>query len=130
MSGQRKRKLRPGDKVRILLDERGIPEERKVVGQFATYEGRFLLNGRRYRGTHPLITTVGLQLSDGTRLWGYECSWEKARGSDLAKETLNGLNETIRELEYKRGMADARAGHTPAAVLGPYLEGFVQGSNR
>jgi nitrogen fixation protein NifU and related proteins len=34
--------------------------------------------------------------------------------------------QKISELEYKRGAADAKSGHPPVALIGPYLKGYVE----
>ncbi len=74
-----KKRLRAGlDLVLIVEDFRDVPSEQKAVGKFATYLGRFFLNGRRYRGPHQLVTTVHLRLADGTVIHGYDCSWAAA----------------------------------------------------
>lgn len=71
-----KKRLRAGiDQVLVVNDYRDLPPERKAAGKFATFEGHFLLNGQRYVGTQPLLTTVRLRLDDGSHVWGYECDW-------------------------------------------------------
>lgn len=35
------------------------------------------------------------------------------------------MKKTIDELEYNRGKLDAEHGFPPAALAGPYLEGYV-----
>lgn len=93
-----KKRLRAGiDKVLIVNDYRRTPAE-QTPGVWATFEGHFLLNGKRYVGTHPLLTTVRLRLSDGQTLWGYECDW-------VAKYPRGPLcrNETNPPCEFLHG---------------------------
>ncbi len=74
--GQKYKRLRPElDEVLVVSDHRTQPKGMVATQQVARYEGRFFLNGRRYRGSHNLLTTVGLRLADGTMIWGYECTW-------------------------------------------------------
>lgn len=42
--------------------------------------------------------------------------------SDQAPESE--MSDRVRELEYKRGKADAEHGYPPVALAGPYMQGY------
>lgn len=35
--------------------------------------------------------------------------------------------ETLEKKQYQRGFSDARAGHSPSLLKGPYMEGYIAG---
>lgn len=69
----------------ILEDCRIMPVKQMVTGQKATFLGRSLLGSypkmKRYRGSHDVLATPVFRLTDGTKIWGIECWWERADGA-------------------------------------------------
>jgi hypothetical protein len=70
---KRKRRLRPGMRVRIAADLRPGP----ASGAEAVYEGLFnRRTGRRYKGSRAGEQGMPrLRLADGSVIWGFECYW-------------------------------------------------------
>ena len=63
--------------------------------------------------------------------WHKVCGYPEDIASELkANWEARKFTAATRVLEFQRGEADARVGHPPAALAGPYLDGYVQTSER
>ncbi len=52
-------------------------------------------------------------------------SWSDAKGGQRREKTAS--EDGLRRLQFERGLSDALAGHSPALLGGPYLEGYMEG---